>query len=123
MTETRHLDPQAALVVDDEPLIALDIAATLKDLGYTSVEIAGDLVLAKAKFVEVHPTIAVLDVNLGAGVDSVEFGRELSSLGVTVVFSSGYGLTELPADVAKYSFIEKPISREALRNLVKAAGR
>ena len=119
MSERAGLDARAALVLDDEPLIALDIAAALQELGFGPVEIAGDLIQAEAKFRNSHAGVVILDVNLGAGVTSVSFGKGLSERGVKVFFSSGYGLADLPAGVALFPFIEKPATRERLQELFR----
>lgn len=123
LTEARPLDASAALVLDDEPLIALDFASALNDLGFATVEIASDLLKAEAIFKEYRPAFALLDVSLGGGVDSVGFGKFLASQGVQVFFSSGYSLEDLHPDVSEFPFIEKPSSGESLRDLLKPGKR
>ncbi len=80
------------LVVEDEPIISLDIAATLETAGaeilgpYSSAKIALSALEEIAQGSEPHA--AVLDVNLG-GHTSEAVARKLITLSVPFVFHTG----------------------------------
>jgi two-component system response regulator AtoC len=63
-------DPQAILVVDDEPGVRQGIAQVLKDQGHT-VRIAADGKEALAHMAEASPNLVLLDVRL-PGLDGIE---------------------------------------------------
>jgi len=80
------------LVVDDEQLIALELAATLADLGCEVIGPAGTLEEALRLAVEQAGRLdaAVLDVNL-QGRQSFPVADALSVFGVPVIYVTGYG--------------------------------
>jgi len=80
------------LVVDDEQLIALELAATLADLGCEVIGPAGTLEEALRLAVEQAGCLdaAVLDINL-QGRQSFPVADALSVFGVPVIYVTGYG--------------------------------
>ena len=95
------------LYVEDEVIVALDVAEGLSsDLGY-DVHLAHNLASARA-FCEQHTfDFALLDMNLGNGERSLELGLALAKQGTTVVFASGYNRDEI-AEINAFPLIEKP---------------
>ncbi|MDM9620634.1 response regulator [Rhizobium sp. AC44/96] len=84
MIETTH----RVLIVEDEPLIALDLEATVEALG---LEVAG-LAAGREQALQLAPVadIAFVDVNLADGPTGPDIGRSLiEDYGVTVVFMTG----------------------------------
>lgn len=73
------------LIVEDELLVAVDMQATIEDLGFATVGIASDtraaMELARAK-----PDIALVDVNLRDGATGAQIGASLSRQGIAVIF-------------------------------------
>lgn len=92
---TMPLEGFAILLVEDEPLIALDLAITLEDAGAVvigpcaNVDEALSIITQKAD----HPTLsgAVLDVDLGDET-SIPIARELQVQGIPFVFHTGMDL-------------------------------
>jgi CheY-like chemotaxis protein len=76
---------QRVLIVEDEFLIALDVADTIENMGLTVSGFASgrDHALRLAA----HADIALVDVNLSDGATGPEIGRELAErFGITVIF-------------------------------------
>ncbi len=76
---------QRVLIVEDEFLIALDMADTIEGMGLTVSGFASGRAhaLAHAPYID----IALVDVNLSDGATGPSIGRELSErYGVTVIF-------------------------------------
>ena len=108
------------LVVEDDALIAMEMAERLEDLGYTAMEPAGTLEAAEVLIGLERPAAALLDANL-AGVSSVPFGAKLAAMGVPVAFCTGYdSIKNLPPELAKAPILTKPISDDALAAALKA---
>jgi DNA-binding NtrC family response regulator len=107
-------------VVEDEPLILMDIEDFLTRWGVGKV--TGVATIEKAMEALGGNTIrlALLDVHLG-GETSLEFAQELASRGVPFVFTSGSGSADLPPEVAQVPFFEKPFDWQALQAAMASA--
>ncbi len=85
------LDKSAILVVEDEPFIALDLAATVMDAGGTIVGPAGSVKEALA-LLDAHVVdAAILDVNL-SDRDICPVAERLLANGVPLIFHTSIGL-------------------------------
>ena len=112
------LDGRRVLVVEDEPLVALEIEAELTDAGAVVVGPVGSLEAA-ARLIAAEPLdAALLDANLaGKPVDAL--AAELAARGVPFAFASGYGPSGLPEGFRDRPLIGKPFGAEALVALVR----
>jgi len=106
------------LVVEDEPLVALEIEAELADAGAVVVGPVGTLEAA-ARLIEAEPLdAALLDANLaGKPVDAL--AALLAARGVPFAFASGYGPSGLPEGFRDRPLLGKPFGAEALVALVR----
>jgi CheY-like chemotaxis protein len=78
------------LIVEDQPLIALDTESMLVDIGASSVASFSIAEHALVWLQSGAPGVAVLDVNLGAPA-SFAVADELSLRGIPFAFTTGYG--------------------------------
>jgi CheY-like chemotaxis protein len=98
------------LIVEDEALVALDLANMLRVLGYNSVETVSSVqealsVLRK----DARPSLAIVDVNL-AGESSEPVVEKLRSLGTQTILASGYAHADsLPGAFSGLTCLSKPI--------------
>lgn len=85
------VDPsgQCVLIVDDEALIALTLADSLRELGFAVLGPAHSVEAAMALIRQGAPDCAVLDINL-AGRSSAPVARALQALEVPFVYCTGY---------------------------------
>ena len=114
--------PQGApiLVVEDEPLIALDIEDSLTSLG-APVHVARTLSGARTLLATLPtPRLVLLDVVLPDG-RSFDLAHELVSLGVPLVFLTGYD-HGIPETLRHVTVMEKPFSTDALVAVVLGKG-
>ena len=105
------------LVVEDEPLVAMDLVMELDEVGAKVICVARTLneALAAAKASEVD--LAILDGNLdGDPVDAV--ASTLAERGVPFCFVSGYGPEHLPADFRQMPLVQKPFNGALLRQVL-----
>ena len=108
------LDGRSVLVVEDEPLVALDIQAELEIAGAGRVQIARTVEAALSALGGDSFDLALLDGNLkGQPVDAVA-GR-LRRDGVPFCFVSGYGREHLPPGFEDAPLIQKPFPPASLR--------
>jgi two-component system, response regulator PdtaR len=74
------------MIVEDELLVALDLEASLDELGYRPVGIAADAASAM-ELAELKPALALVDLNLRDGLTGPEIGAALArDHGVRVLF-------------------------------------
>lgn len=108
------------LVLEDEPLILMSFKETLSELGCAAVFGAGHTRDAESLLGQEHFDLAVLDVHIGQG-DSYELARIMNARGIRLVFSSGSGSDEIPAEFAAVPFVGKPFHEyELVDALVRA---
>jgi DNA-binding NarL/FixJ family response regulator len=120
------LRSRRALIVDDEFLIAFDLEASMRELGFDVCAVASNekdaIELAKSN----PPDVAVMDVYLGgtrAGIEAARWLREVC--GVPVVFVTAHSddgaLERIRSVVPGAPVLSKPVYRENLANAISAA--
>lgn len=105
------------LIVEDEALVALDLAAQIQDLGHVVVGPAHNLDKAMALVDNSEIDFALLDVNLN-GSQSIPVARRLQDDGVDFVFLTGYGSPKIVEDFGEATILSKPISEFQLKRLM-----
>lgn len=97
------------LVVEDEPLVALDLVSLLEDAGAVVTGPIGTVEEAQKTIAEGRFDAAFLDGNLhGHPVDGV--ASSLIKSGTPFVFVSGYGRENLPLGFTNITIIAKPFA-------------
>jgi CheY-like chemotaxis protein len=109
------------LVLEDEPLISMLTEDMVTDLGG---KVVGPFARVSAARAEVeggagHINLALLDVNLN-GERSTAFARELKTLGVPVVFCTGYDEAGIEEEWRSTPTLRKPFSEPELVKTVTA---
>lgn len=107
-------------IVEDQPLIALDIEYTVCDLGHHFVGVARNT--AEAMALGRYADIAFVDVNLTDGATGIEIGRRLAlENDVEVIFmTSDSRVFEEDIDTA-VGAIAKPVFGRELEETIKFA--
>lgn len=101
------------LLVEDEPLIAVDFSQTLSDAGYVVIGPANTVAGALALLTQFGCEAAVLDINLGKET-SEAIAHELIKRGTPFVTTSGYSREQLPKTMQNAPLLGKPVSSEML---------
>jgi PAS domain S-box-containing protein len=113
----RNLIAKRVLIVEDEPLIAMDIEGTLSAHGYSVAGPAGTLEGALKLAEQGGFDAALIDANLdGEPVD--ELAAVLAAKGIAFAFVTGYGLDTLPSAHSGAPVLKKPFFSEELLDLV-----
>ena len=123
MTDTARasLANKRLLLVEDEYLIATDLAWAIEQAGAEVVGPAGSVEDALALVREAGGRLdgAVLDVNL-RGERVFPVADALAAKGVPFLFATGYDASLIPAHYAKVPRHEKPVDRARLLRQVAA---
>jgi PAS domain S-box-containing protein len=113
------------LVVEDEGIIALEIAQSLRDLGYTVAGTADDCNGAVALAQTERPDLVLMDIVLKGEDDGIEAARRIrGERDIPVVFLTAYSDSETLArarEVAPYGFLVKPFRADELRAALDVA--
>jgi CheY-like chemotaxis protein len=112
--------PGDVLIVEDDPIIALDFEDTLLGFGVKTVRTAPSVAKALALIEARLPEFALLDVGL-IREKSFAVAERLEALKIPFAFVTGYGAdARLPAAFANAPRLPKPYSTAALRALLSA---
>lgn len=111
--------PNDVLVVEDDPLIVLDVSETIRGFGVISVRTAGSVACALQLIAERRPDFGLLDVGL-IREKSFAVAEQLESLKIPFVFVTGYsGDGKIPARFARIPVVAKPYMRETLLDALR----
>jgi DNA-binding response OmpR family regulator len=108
------------LIVEDDMLIAIMLEDMLLDLGCVVIgpinTLQGALALAAE---EAHIDAAMLDIDLG-GVPVFPVADVLRARGVPLIYSSGYGSAQIPAEDRGAAVLHKPFRARNLEAALHA---
>jgi CheY-like chemotaxis protein len=107
------LSGKRVLVIEDEPLVAMDIASRLSEAGCEVIGPAGTLELARSFIESAEIDAALVDANL-AGDPVDELAAALTRRKVPFAFVTGYGREALPQGFREAAMIGKPFTEKAL---------
>jgi CheY-like chemotaxis protein len=121
MDNSAILDGRRLLVVEDDYMVAADLAQELTDRGAEVLGPAGSVGKALA-LIAAAPRIdgAVLDINLG-DEKVYPVAEALRARGVPFVFTTGYDAWIVPEAFAAVRRLEKPVDLRALIESLNAA--
>ena len=110
------------LIIEDEPIIALDLAQKIRKLGYSVSGIASDsgeaLDLAEKK----RPALALVDIKLKGTIDGIEIARILKErFSTRVVFVTAYSDDEVKGramEVNPDGYLLKPINKADFEKII-----
>jgi CheY-like chemotaxis protein len=113
--------PGDVLIVEDDPIIALDFEDTILRLGVKTVRTAGTVSRALQLIEERAPDFVLLDIGL-VREKSFAVAERLEALGIPFAFVTGYSTdVALPAALAKKPRLPKPCTSDALEAVLRSA--
>src|SRR5271170_7559704 len=105
--------PDDVLIVEDDPIIALDLEDRILGFGVKTVRTAGNVTRALQMIAERAPDFALLDIGL-VREKSFVIAERLDALEIPFAFVTGYGADRSLAAFADRPRLLKPCSTEAL---------
>ena len=119
----KTIDSQLAskvLIIEDEPIIALDLENLVTELGHKVVAIAATKDDAVAKAKSERPGLVLADINLGEGGSGIDAVSEiLASFDIPVIFITAYPERLLTGERPEPTYL---ITKPFLSTTVKATG-
>jgi PAS domain S-box-containing protein len=104
------------LLLEDDGLISMMMAQTLRELGFDVVGPFGKVNEAIAALDQQPIDAGILDINL-AGEMVYPVARRLQAISVPFVFMTGYGLESIEERFPDVRVLQKPIERDILQKL------
>ena len=122
MTTSTASNPALAgltvLVVEDEYLIAMEIAALLRNHGAQVLGPVPDEARTRELVSEQTPDCVLMDINL-KGERVFDLAQHLLDRGLPVIFTTGYDATVLPEPLQGAPCLQKPLDWRALIAMVR----
>lgn len=119
------MDKTKIMIVEDEGIVAADIARQLRDLGYDVVATAYSGEEAIEKVREARPDLVLMDIVLQGKMDGVEVaGQILASFDIPVVYLTAYADDKILARAkitGPFGYIVKPFETKDLHAAVEMA--
>jgi DNA-binding response OmpR family regulator len=114
-----------ALIVEDEPLIALDLQEAMLALGFYVCGVARTQERARSLADSEHPDVVLMDVSLEGGREGIEAARWLrEAYGLEVIFVTGSTdrptLDQIHEQVPGAQVLPKPVNHQHLADAVGA---
>jgi len=106
------------LIVEDDPIIAVDLSERLADAGYTVAGVA--TTLAEGLRLCDACALALLDANLGFGETSEPIAERMRAAGAPFLVLTGYAQGQLPQTLAEAPLFGKPVDFRALIDALNA---
>lgn len=113
----------SVLVLEDETVVAMDIALTLEEAGFVVQGPFKTASKALASMENEEPAFGILDLNLGNGETSEAVAARLSDANCPFVFLTGYEASshEVIRRFDHASCISKPVDMDMLESIVRSA--
>ena len=111
------------LIIEDEPIIAMDLENLVTELGHTVVAVAATKDEAVAKAHSERPGLVLADINLGEGGSGIDAVSEiLSAFDIPVIFITAYPEKLLTGERPEPTYlIAKPFLPETVQATVGQA--
>lgn len=111
---------KAVMILEDEVLVAFDLAGIVEGQGCEAVGPYHDIPEALAALEDRVPDFAILDVNLGKST-SEPVAQKLKTMKVPFAFSTGYsaGKSKVPARFPEACCLSKPIQPAEIAQLIQ----
>ena len=124
-TRVTRIGRRRVLIAEDESLVALDLAHSLRDAGFDVIDTvaSGDEALRVGR--TLRPDLVLMDIRLEGERDGIDTATELvAELGVPVVYLTAHSderTLERAVRTEPYGYLLKPVNPRELRTAVELA--
>jgi CheY-like chemotaxis protein len=113
------------LIVEDEAVLATDLAESLKDHGYEVLDVVSTGEDAVEKSLQLKPQIVLIDIHLKGHLDGIQAAQQIrESLDIPVIYLTAY-TDSTSLERAKltepHGYLVKPVDEKELRITLEMA--
>ncbi|HEX2656224.1 MAG TPA: response regulator [Xanthobacteraceae bacterium] len=108
------------LLIEDQSMVTMFLQDTLADIGCEVVGSASRFNDAMEKAKSLSFDIAILDINLNGDL-TFSIAETLIERGLSFVFATGYGATNLPLPLQGVPTLQKPFMQRDLERAMRTA--
>jgi PAS domain S-box-containing protein len=120
-----HMAASSVLIVENEILLAKDVAGSLETLGYNVAGIAVSGEEAVRLVDESQPDLVLLDIKLAGDMDGIEAANRIRSrFDIPIVYLTGYAerdVVKRAKQTEPYGYLGKPITLLELNSTIETA--
>jgi PAS domain S-box-containing protein len=113
------------LIVEDETIVAMDLAQILQRLGYGVAGVASTGAEAIDAASVLHPDLILMDIHLKGSIDGIEAARAIEQTSsVPIVFLTAHGdatTVGRAMQASPYGYLVKPFDERVLHRVVEVA--
>jgi DNA-binding response OmpR family regulator len=113
------------LIVEDESVVALDIASALRKEGYEVVDIVEDSNAAFDAIEKKHPDLIVMDIHIDGTIDGIDTSRRIkATYDIPLIFLTAYNdkkTIDRAVQTVPKGYLIKPFKRQELYAAVALA--
>jgi CheY-like chemotaxis protein len=114
----RAVHGRRVIIIEDEPLVAMDLESILMAAGCEVVGSAGTFEKATQLIANTDCDAALIDVNL-AGHPVNELAAALTQKNIPFAFATGYGREGLPREFRETAILKKPFTQNQVLALME----
>lgn len=117
------MDKFNVLIIEDESLMAMELAAKITEFGYEVVDYATNTVMAKEILQKYQVDLILLDINLGEENNGIEFYQSLG-ISTPIIYLTAYKDEDTISQAITtdpLGYLTKPHKEEELKALLKLA--
>jgi len=112
------------LIVEDEIITAMDLAAELEGMGYLVVDTVGTGQEAIEKVELFRPDLVLMDIVLRGDMDGIQVAEQIHDLNIPVVYLSAYSddtTVERAKKTFPFGYLIKPYQKDELYSTIETA--
>lgn len=114
------------LIIEDEAILAADLAQVLQGMGHTIAGIAASGPLAMRIARDTNPELILMDINIQGPLDGIVTAQMLKEIGsdVPVIFLTSYSdrdTVERASEVEPFGYLLKPFDEQLIRITIEVA--
>lgn len=111
------------LIVEDEPILALELREDLQDLGFQVSEVVSDGDMVLHAFLRNKPDVILMDIKLHGFRDGIDSASQIRGFYKTpIIYLSSFSETDVKERLlrtAPYAYIQKPYELPRLKQAIE----
>ncbi len=111
------------LIIEDEPIMALELKATLEQRGYVVPEIVPSADTVVEAYARVRPDLIIMDIQLRSYIDGIDSAHRLTVFGSTpILFLTANEDTKVERrarNIKNSYYVRKPYDEDRLVELIE----